>query len=74
MHKKTYSHNDNQKSGIKENLGDTMWYIAMICNFYDWDLEDILKENIDKLKKRYKKGNFSYKHARRDGKRIDWNK
>lgn len=71
--KKTYCQGDNQIEGIKENLGDTMWYIATICNHYGWDLEEILDENIGKLSKRYPKGYFTYKHARRDGKRIDWN-
>jgi len=71
--KKTYSHNDDQTSGTRENLGDTMWYIAMICNFYGWDLSEVLEENIKKLKKRYSKGKFTYQHARRNGKRIDWN-
>jgi len=69
--KKTFSHNDDQKKGIRENLGDTMWYIAMICNFFGWNLEDIMKENIVKLKKRHPKG-FSGKTARKD-KRKDWN-
>ncbi|MBU2540068.1 nucleoside triphosphate pyrophosphohydrolase family protein [Patescibacteria group bacterium] len=69
--KKTYSQNDDQKNGIRENLGDTMWYIAMICNFYGWNLNDVLKENINKLKKRHPKG-FSYKGCRKD-KRNDWN-
>lgn len=32
--KKTYGHKDNQTEGIKENLGDTMWYIAAICNHF----------------------------------------
>lgn len=70
--KKTYAHKDNQKAGIRENIGDTLWYIAMICNFFNWDLQDILKENIEKLEKRYPKG-FTNKKSKRDGKRIDWN-
>lgn len=71
--KKTYSQRDNQIRGIKENLGDVMWYIAMICNFYGWSLEEVMEGNIKKLEKRYPKGTFTYKHARREGKRIDWN-
>ena len=34
---------------------------------------EILDENIEKLSKRYPKGFFTYQHARREGKRIDWN-
>ena len=71
--KKTYSQGDDQTEGIRENLGDTMWYVAMICNFYGWKLDEILDENIKKLSKRYPKGFFTYEHARRDGARVDWN-
>ena len=70
--KKTLFHGDNQTKGIKENIGDTMWYLAMICNFYGWDFEEVLAENIEKLRKRYSKS-FSIKEAARGGKRIDWN-
>lgn len=70
--KKTVYHNNDQTQGIRENIGDTMWYLVMICNFYGWDFEKILEENIEKLKKRYPKG-FSNKDASRDGTRIDWN-
>ncbi len=70
--KKTISHHDNQKDGIKENLGDTLWYIAMICNFFNWDIKDVMEENMNKLRKRYAKA-FSYRAAKKD-KRKDWNK
>jgi NTP pyrophosphatase (non-canonical NTP hydrolase) len=68
--KKTFSHKNNQKAGIRENVGDTMWYLAMICNFMKWDMDEVLRENIEKLKKRYPKG-FTKKAAKRQG--IDWN-
>ena len=70
--KKTIYHNNDQTKGIRENVGDTIWYLAMVCNFYGWDFEEILFENIEKLKKRYTKG-FTSKEASRKGKRIDWN-
>jgi NTP pyrophosphatase (non-canonical NTP hydrolase) len=70
--KKTFSHKNNQKDGIRENLGDTLWYMAMICNFFDWDFQEILEENVKKLEKRYPNG-FKTNKARRKGKRIDWN-
>jgi len=69
--KKTHSHCDNQKKRTRENLGNTLWYITMICNFYGWDLEDVMKENVKKLQKRHPKG-FTLKGY---GKvtRKDWN-
>ncbi|MBU0648330.1 nucleoside triphosphate pyrophosphohydrolase family protein [Patescibacteria group bacterium] len=70
--KKTYGHDNDQILGIKENLGDTMWYIAMICNFFGWNMEDVCQENIDKLKKRYPQG-FNYNDAGRNGTMVDWN-
>jgi len=69
--KKTHSHNNDQKAGIKENIGDAMWYAAMICNFYGWDFKEVLAENIKKLAKRYPKG-FTQKIAKRDGQMVDW--
>jgi len=44
----------------------------MICNFYGWDIEDIFKENMEKLRKRYPNG-FTEKDASRNNTRIDWN-
>ena len=72
--KKTYFHDNDQREGIKENLGDTLWYVAMICNFFDWNLQGILDENLKKLKERYSKGFFRTEDAQRDGKMIDWSK
>lgn len=68
--KKTISHKNDQKAGIKENLGDTLWYMAMICDYFGWDFDEILEENIEKLKKRYPEG-FTENRADRRG--IDWN-
>ncbi|MEK9134967.1 MAG: nucleoside triphosphate pyrophosphohydrolase family protein [Patescibacteria group bacterium] len=68
--KKTFSHKNDQIAGIRENLGDVLWYEAMICNYFGWNLEEVLTENIKKLEARYPKG-FAKKAAKRKG--IDWN-
>lgn len=68
--KKTFSHKNDQKAGIRENLGDVLWYTAAICNYFGWDLEEVLAENIKKLEARYPKG-FAKKTAKRKG--TDWN-
>ena len=54
--KKTFAHKNDVREGIKENLGDMFWYSAMICNFFNWDMQEILEQNIEKLKKRYPQG------------------
>jgi len=69
--KKTFAHDNNQESGIKENLGDALWYAAMICNFFNWDMNDVLNENIEKLKKRYPNG-FTVENAKRNGEKKEW--
>jgi len=41
------------KVNLQEEIGDIMWYIALICNTYGFDLGEIKKRNIDKLAARY---------------------
>jgi NTP pyrophosphatase (non-canonical NTP hydrolase) len=36
-------------------LGDTLHYLCRICSIVGFDLEDVMKANIDKLDKRYGK-------------------
>ncbi len=38
---------------LKEELGDVMWYIAILLRELDVKFEDVLDWNIEKLKKRY---------------------
>lgn len=40
----------------KKELGDVLWYVAMICHSFGWDMNDIMQLNIDKLKARYPEG------------------
>ena len=40
----------------KKELGDIMWYIAMMCHSLNWDLDEIMQMNIDKLQARYPDG------------------
>ena len=63
--------NDGLKEGIKENLGDMMWYVSMICNEFGWSLKDVLNENFEKLKKRFPEG-FDAEKIKRDGTMIKW--
>lgn len=41
---------------LQKELGDVMWYVAMMCQSMGWNLDDILQMNIDKLIARYPDG------------------
>ena len=41
---------------LEKELGDVMWYIALICYSFGFDLDEIMQKNVDKLKSRYPKG------------------
>ena len=38
---------------IKKELGDTMWYVANLCNTFHFSIEDVIDDNVQKLTKRY---------------------
>lgn len=44
------------KEAIFDELGDVAWYMAEIASVLGYDLEAVLKNNIDKLRKRYPEG------------------
>ena len=41
---------------LKKELGDIMWYMAMMCHSLGFDLDEIMQMNIDKLRARYPEG------------------
>lgn len=41
---------------VKKETGDILWYIAMMCESFGFQMEDVMKMNIDKLKARYPEG------------------
>ena len=57
MFKKWIFHNKMlDRDHAKKELGDVMWYVAMICHSMGWELDEILQMNVDKLKARYPEG------------------
>lgn len=44
------------KKDIKKEIGDTLYYLAMLSNCLNADLEEIAEENITKLASRKKRG------------------
>jgi len=43
---------------LKIELGDVMWYVAQACMALDVSFDDVIKTNVNKLKKRYPGGEF----------------
>lgn len=40
-------------TNVKEEIGDIMYYLASFCRMNNFDLEKILKTNVNKLQSRY---------------------
>lgn len=41
---------------VREEIGDVLYYIGLLCETMDMDMEEIMKENIEKLRERYPEG------------------
>lgn len=61
-----HQHGINSEKFEKE-IGDVLWYLAAICTCWGVNLEDIMSQNIEKLKIRYPEG-FSVEDSKR---RVD---
>jgi NTP pyrophosphatase (non-canonical NTP hydrolase) len=51
--KHLFQGHDLDKTKIVDELGDVMWYIALICDCIGFDLDFVTARNILKLRKRY---------------------
>ena len=47
---------DLDREHLKKEIGDVMWYVAMLCESFGFDLDEILQMNVGKLKARYPEG------------------
>lgn len=45
----------------KKEAGDICWYLAMLCESFGWNFDEIMQINIDKLKARYPEGFDTYR-------------
>jgi len=48
---------------IKEECGDLLWYMAILLNEIGSSFDEVMEQNIIKLKKRYPSGKFTEKDA-----------
>ena len=60
---------DETKFHIKRELGEIMWYWINSCRAMDLDPNEVIEENVNKLKSRYPGGEFDvhYSENRKEG-------
>ena len=51
---------------MKKEIGDVMWYVALICHAMGWSLDEIMQMNVEKLQARYPEGFDVEKSAHRE--------
>lgn len=56
IYQKMYQGHAADDEHIKKELGDLLWFIAEYCFAKEWNLDDIMRMNINKLKERYPDG------------------
>ena len=47
---------DIDSQHLMKELGDVLWYVALICESCGWSMEAVMELNIEKLKARYPEG------------------
>ncbi len=47
---------DEDIDGIKKELGDVLWYIALLAHSLNLELDDVVKLNVEKLASRKARG------------------
>jgi NTP pyrophosphatase (non-canonical NTP hydrolase) len=50
---------DPVRDAVAKELGDVLWYLAVVAYEMDYDLEEIARMNIDKLNSRKERGVLS---------------
>ncbi len=61
--------NDDNIYHMKRELGDIAWYLVNACNALGIDPNEVIAENVEKLKARYPGGDFDayYSENRKEG-------
>lgn len=56
MYQKKYQGHEIDEEHQKKECGDLLWFIAEYCTAKGWEMEDIMKTNIEKLMARFPNG------------------
>lgn len=66
IYQKCYQGHDFDEEHAKKELGDLLWFIAEYCTAMNWELEEVMELNIEKLMKRYPDGFEDVKSINRE--------
>lgn len=44
------------RDSLKKELGDVLWFVAVLAEFYNMDMQDVAIANINKLRSRQERG------------------
>ena len=56
LYQKAFQGHEFDELHAKKELGDLLWFIAEYCTAMNWNLDDVMELNINKLKVRYPDG------------------
>ena len=56
IYQKYYQGHRDTEEHKKKEVGDLIWFVAEYCTANGWNLEDVMRMNIDKLEKRFPYG------------------
>ncbi|MCD8396104.1 MAG: nucleoside triphosphate pyrophosphohydrolase family protein [Lachnospiraceae bacterium] len=62
LYQKEYQGHPFEEEHAKKECGDILWMLAEYCTAMGWNLEDIMRMNINKLRARYPSG-FDVDHS-----------
>ena len=54
------------KEDVEQELGDVLWYAAILCEGIGTTMEEVMQKNIEKLKRRYPNGFDAERSVNRD--------
>lgn len=66
IYQKCYQGHDFDEEHAKKELGDLLWFVAEYCTAMNWELEEVMELNIEKLIKRYPDGFEDVKSINRE--------